>query len=308
MNKIIETYNSSVLVRYDKDGIIPYYSVDDFPNLQMEKHTFINSAKDKIAYFFYYYKGYKKDEIILFCHGIGPGHTAYLREIELLAKKGYKVLTLDYSGCGDSSGEKMVSMNAPTRDTAELLKYLNLKEKIKVVGHSLGGYTALNMLNLFPDIEVGVIISGFISIYLEMKNLAKFGFIANMIAKYERDIIPEYAHLNNETFLFKTDKKILFIHSKDDPMVRYKDSTKIVKSLKNNHLSFEITNGYYHNPNYSLEAVNYMREVFGRYAKLLKEDALKTEEDKKNYFSDVSLDKLTEQSEEIWEKIFAHLL
>ena len=111
----------TILIRYDKDGAIPYYSANDFPNLKVEENTFINSKGIEIHYFFYNYDNPRKDKIVLLCHGLGPGHTAYLTEIELLCKAGYKVLTLDYSGCDKSKGERMWSINAPTRDVIELL-------------------------------------------------------------------------------------------------------------------------------------------------------------------------------------------
>ena len=61
---------------------------------------------------------------------MGPGHTAYIAEIEALARRGYRVLTLDFAGCGESGGKYLGSLNKPTRDVIDLLNHLNLKEQI----------------------------------------------------------------------------------------------------------------------------------------------------------------------------------
>ena len=104
MGKITDMYQENFLQRFDKDGIIPYYSAADFPGLICAEDAFLNSAGALIRYFFYRYPGYDETRLILFCPGIGPGHTAYLAEIETLCRAGCRVLTLDYTGCGASGG------------------------------------------------------------------------------------------------------------------------------------------------------------------------------------------------------------
>lgn len=307
MSKIINTYKKSLLVRYDKDPAIPYFNESYFPGLKKEEFTFDNRKGINVKYFYYYYDNFQKDKVILFCHGIGPGHTAYLREIEYLAKNGYKVLTLDYSGSGESGGETMSSFYEPTRDVCDLIKHLNLKEEIMMVGHSLGAFTALNIINLFPQINVGVIMSGFISMYHLMKGLFKFSFIAKKIDKYEREAGDIVAKLDNLQFLKGTKKKILFIHSKDDNVVNYKTNTYLLEKLNNPSLSFLIVDNHLHNPNYRLDSVKYMSSVIGKYSKLVKSKKLVTLEEKKDYFKDVDLYQLTEQDDKVWGVILPHL-
>ena len=104
MGFIVNHYIKFFVHRYDKEVGVPYYSHKDFKGFKCEDYSFTNSSGINIRYFFYYYDNYKTDKIILFCHGMGPGHTAYIAEIEALARRGYKVLTLDYAGCGESGG------------------------------------------------------------------------------------------------------------------------------------------------------------------------------------------------------------
>ena len=125
--------------------------------------------------------------------------------------------------------------------------------------------------------------------------------------KYERELIPGFGQNNLEQFLFKTDKHILFIHSKDDKMVNYACSTKIVKSYKNQNLKFCIVNGYNHNPHYSHDAVLYYNKTLEGYQKLIKKFGVDDLKRRKEYFSNISLRRLTNQNEEVWSQIFAHL-
>ena len=101
-----------------------------------------------MKYFYFYYDKYQEDKIVLFLHGLECGHAAYMGEINELAKRGFKVLTLDYTGCGESEGKYLGSFNKPTSDALELLDYLKIDKPIIPIGHSMGGFTTLNLMNL----------------------------------------------------------------------------------------------------------------------------------------------------------------
>ncbi len=303
MGFISKQYIKRFVCRYDKEVGIPYYSYTDFTNLKQEALSFTNSKGIKISYFYYYYPNYNKDKIILFLPGIGPGHTAYLKEIEEICKRGFKVLSLDYTGTDKSEGKYLLSLNTPTEDVNELLDYLTLDKEVIVIGHSLGGYTSLNLLNLRNDINKGVIISGFLSVESLINSLVKSKFISKQILKYERKKYPHYYDLDNASFLKETKKKILFIHSLDDPMVTYKSSLAVIEKLNNENLITISVNHRGHNPNYTEKASKYLQEVFGKYNELIKEKKIKTDIDKINYFKDVSLADLVEQDQEIIEEI-----
>ena len=168
MGVITDRYQKTFLQRFDKEEAIPYYSAADFPGLICTEGAFQNSSKALIRYFIYQYPDCDPTKLILFCPGIGPGHTAYLAEIETLCRAGCRVLTLDYTGCGASGGEKLPSVNRPTRDVLELLNRLGPQGEIIPIGHSLGGYTVLNVAHLMPSVKRAVILSGFVSISDEM--------------------------------------------------------------------------------------------------------------------------------------------
>ena len=303
MGLISHFYKKAFLIRYDKDPAIPYYCVDDFPGMNVEKNTFTNSNGETIHYFFYYYNSPKSNIVALFCPGMGPGHSAYFSEINELCKAGYKVLTLDYSGCGESSGKTMFSVNAPTRDTIELLNLLQLKEEIVVIGHSLGGYTALNIGNLRSDITKIVVISGFLSIENEMLGIVKSKFAAKRVKKFEQKNDSEYGYLDNLEYLKTTNDKIMYMQSTDDKMVAYEYALGIVKELNRPNIECIVVENKGHNPLYTYEAYAYMNNTFYEYNKLIKEKTLDTIEKRIDFFADKSIAKMTDIDQELMGKI-----
>ena len=295
MSLITSFYKKKLVCRYDKQIGIPYYSASNFPGLRYEEFSYISSKGIDIHYFYYYYPNYQKDKIILFCHGIGPGHDAYLKEIEWLAMAGYKVLTFDYGGCGKSGGKSLGSLYNPTHDAINLLDYLKIDKEIIVVGHSLGGFTALNLLALRKDIKKGVIISGFLSIPLLMGGFIKNKIVLKSICKYE----SKFEILHNKNYIFdflsNTTKNVMFIHSDDDNIVPYKTSTGLVRNINNSHLRIITVNDKKHNPNYTRDAVEYMNATFKEYNLKLKRKELKNDDEKTRFFENASLDKMSEQ-------------
>ena len=201
----------------------------------------------------------------------------------------------------------MISLNQPTRDVMELLDFLKLEKPVVLVGHSLGGYTALNLMNLRKDMQKAVILSGFLSISSLIPITIKNKFIASNILKYERKVEPEYFDLNNIEYLKNTTNHLFFIQSDDDQMVPYNVALQVVESIDNSHIKTLRMNGRKHNPNYSEAAVNYMNEVFGKYYYLLKKKKIKTDEEKIEYFKDVSIAKLTEQDEDVMKQIIDYI-
>lgn len=303
MGLITKIYRKNFLKRYDKDEAIPYYCPEDFPGLICERGSFQNSENVLIEYFTYHYDEFDRSKLILFCPGMGPGHTAYLAEIETFCRAGYRILTLDYTGCGASGGKRMTSVNAPARDAMELIDLNPPSEEIIPVGHSLGGYTALNLANLLPEVKRAVIISGFVSISDEMMGFAKFRFLADRVKKYEKKLDPHYGSIDNRKYLAETSDKILWIHSTDDPMVNYKYNAGFVQQANNPNLRLITYDNRKHNPQYTPEALATMNSWIGEYYRLIKENQLDTLEKRQAYFDDKPIGRMTEQDPEVFKEI-----
>ena len=303
MGLIAQKYREQLLCRYDKDGIKPFLSASDFPGLTCEEGTFQNSAGVPVAYFRYRYGTYDPAKLVVFCHGLGPGHTAYLAEIEYLCKNGLQVLTLDYTGCDRSGGDGMLSVNRPTRDVIELLDYLKPTEELSVVGHSLGGYTALNVIRMNDRIKRGVVISGFLYSRMMLGHFIKSRFVNYLVERAERKTDPAIARADNAAYLKKTTDRLLFIASRDDPMVPFSIGAGLAQTLGNDRLEFLTEENKKHNPTYTAEALAFMVNSFAEYDRLLRDGALKTDEEKRAFFSDKPAAKMTVQDPRVMDRV-----
>ena len=303
MGLIVNLYQKNFLQRFDKDEAIPYYDAADFPGLFCKQDSFRNTMDVDIQYFLYHYEEYDKHKIILFCPGMGPGHTAYLAEIETLCRAGYRVLTLDYTGCGASGGERLPSVNRPTTDAMELLDRLRPEEEIIPVGHSLGGYTALNVAHLSPAVTRAVILSGFVSISDEMMGFVKLRFLADRVKRFERKLDPRCGALDNRAYLKNTTDRLLFIHSTDDPMVNYKYNAGRVLKTGNPNVRVVTVKGKKHNPQYTADALDTMNAWMGEYYRLVREKQLDTPEKRKAYFADKPIGRMTAQDPAVFDEI-----
>ena len=303
MGPIARKYREQLLCRYDKDGYTPYLSASDYPGLSCEEGVFENTAGVAVAYFRYRYENYDPEKLVVFCHGLGAGHTAYLAEIEYLCKNGLQVLTLDYTGCDKSGGDGMISVNRPTRDVIELIDYLSPSEELSVVGHSLGGYTALNVIRMVDKIKRGVIISGFLFSKQMLGHFIKNRLIHYLVERVERKNDPAIARADNAKYLKHTTDRLLFIASEDDPMVPYSIGAGLAQTLGNDKLEFLIEQNKKHNPTYTAEALAFMQESFGEFAKKVNDGTLKTLEDKQAFFADRPAAKMTAQDPRVMDAV-----
>ena len=303
MGIITKIYQKNFLQRFDKDGAIPYYAAENFEGLFCEEKQFQNTAGVEIHYYLYHYENYESRKLILFLPGIGPGHTAYLAEIETLCKAGYRVLTLDYTGCGASGGELLPSVNAPARDALELLALLQPQEEIIPIGHSLGGYTALSIARLWQGVKRTVILSGFIGIGEEMTGFVKIPLLARGVERFEKKRYPQFGSAQNRDYLSSTQNNVLWIHSTDDAMVSFKHNAAKVKKLQNEHVRVIPIEGKKHNPQYTAQAVETMNAWIGEYTELVKENKLATLEARQAYFAEKPAEEMTRQDPRVWREI-----
>ena len=304
MGIIVSKYKEGFLKRYEKEEGIPYYSASDFPGLVCEKGSFINAAGIEIKYFFYYYDGYDKDRLILFCPGMGPGHSAYFAEINTICKAGFRLLTLDYTGCGESGGERMFSVNSPAGDTLELLALLKPDVRVIPVGHSLGGYTALTVTNMTPRIDRAVIISGFVDISDEMIGFVKLRPLANIIKRFEKRNRPDLAKADNRKYLKNTADRILWLHSTDDHMVNYKHNAGYAGGCGNPNVRVVTFENKSHLPHYTKESLDTMYSWIGQFNRKVAAKELVTLEQKKDYFANKPIADMTGQDPEVFKMIF----
>lgn len=127
--------------RCDKNPYLKYFTAKDF-GLSADEFPLEN-----LYGVIYEKKGVTpKDEIIIFVHGMGPGHCAYTTEIAYFCNLGYTVIAVDSLGCELSSGKSIRGMYEGVKSAVKTVDFAKKQfagQKIILVGHSWGGYSAL---------------------------------------------------------------------------------------------------------------------------------------------------------------------
>ena len=312
LKKIETLYRESVYPRVEETKAIFYFSSEDFPGLEKEPFAVHSSKGHRLQGYFYQYADPKPNRIIVFEHGMGSGHRGYMKEIEILAKRGYLVYAYDHTGCMESGGETTGGFPQSLIDLNDVLtalkKHAVYKDyDISVIGHSWGGFSALNISKLQPDISHIVAISGFISVEAIMKQT--LGVFYQRIYRKEKEKNSEYMRFHAVRTLTRTRSKVLVIHSADDKVVRCKNHFDIMRKALAGYenITFWQVEGKGHNPNYTVEAVKYKDKFFKTYQKALKTNLLETERDKELFAERFDWNRMTEQDMCVWERIFEML-
>ncbi len=287
---------------------IKYFSYKDFDNLKAKPFEFKN--KNNYILRGYFYSQTKKkiydDKLIIFCHGMGGGHQAYMMEINYLCQNGFEVVSFDYQGTILSEGNSINCFLQNVSDIDDCIDYLNSLEKYEkatkyIVGHSWGGFGASSVLSNHKDIKKLVMISGLISVQSAFNQYVPFfvSFLKKPMLKIEYDKYPQYFLVNAITNLNnRLDVKALIIQSKDDKIVSYKNNfLKMEKEIKNNNVLFLSVNNKNHNPQYTIESVNLLTNY------LKKLNKIKSIEDKNKTADSTNFHKLCELDDNIMKQI-----
>ena len=312
---ISKKFRDSLCRRFDYNPNIFYFSSDDFKGLNKKEYSFYSSKGHILKGNLYYYDNYKDKRIIIFEHGLGAGHLAYMKEINLLCEKGYLVLAYDHSGCGASGGDSTYGFAQSLNDLDDCVKSLKASSLFKdydisVIGHSWGAYAALN-ISSFHELRNIIAISGFISVKAIIAQ-----YFSSILSIYRKKIYNEcllenekYVSVNAIDSLKKTKAKVLVIHSKDDKTVSFKRHFKVLSRALEGYLNikFMALEGKDHNPNYTKEAIEYKDKFFKDLKFVLKKDLIKSEEDSIKFKKKYDWNKMTEQDMIVWDEIFKYL-
>lgn len=312
-DKLLEIYKGNLFRRFD-DILAYYFSLKDFPNLKAKPYEFKSSKGDTLRGNFYYYDGYKQNHIIVFEHGMGAGHNAYFREIELLAKKGYMVYSYDHTGCMNSDGKHSYGFLTSLADLDSCLNSLKKDypgNKISVVGHSWGAFSTSNIAAFHPDVAHVIALAPFnsLSSILHQTFHGLLGFMYKHAYNLEASFNEKYAESSAVEALKNYKGHALIFHSKDDNVLNIKYHFNVIQKALSNHENIELVllDKKRHNPNYTVDAVNYLNEFVKVRNKLLKEKKLETLEQREEFINSFNWWRMTEQDNDVWNKIFATL-
>lgn len=312
LGQVVEQrYAENMRVRYDGGVDVKHLGAEDFEGLCSRDYSFL-SGKNRLAARFYYYPSPRKDVIAVFEHGLGHGHTAYMREIETLAKRGYLVFTYDHTGCMASEGASVEGFGRSPMDLDAALRALKGEEALRgrrtvVVGHSWGGFATLTVGARHPDVTAAVAISGFRSVKAMMDQSLPLPlrFLGRRILRLEEETNGEFARLDAVDCLRRGGVPTLVIHGDEDGVVQYKRHFLPILKAGLPNVSFRTVSGGGHCPHYSRDAEEYMHEYFGKRMRLAAEGA--SEEERARFVATFDFWRMTAQDPEIWEEIFRFL-
>jgi len=311
---ISRAYRAALFCRQDPQRAVGYLSAEDFPGLIETPYPVASSGGYPLSGRFYEYDGAIEGRVVVFEHGMGPGHRAYMREIELLASHGYRVFTYDHSGCAESGGEGCGGFGRSLCDLTDCMRALLADPALEgvtfsVIGHSWGGYSTMNIGTLSDRITHLVAMSGFASVERMVKQQFS-GLMTpsrSLILDMERRANPNTFSVDGAQSLKETKAKVLLIHSPDDPLVSYRRHFKyLMRQLEGQeNVSFLTVPKGKHNPSYTLDAIAYKDRFLRELGKLNSRPTTEAEQDAFRESWDWM--RMTEQSDEVWNLILEHL-
>ena len=314
--QILEKYKATLLCRHDPDGSLYYFSKEDFPGLECEEYSFIGDKGQRLAAYLYYRGEKRTDRLVMFEHGMGCGHAAYMQEINVITEHGYTVFTYDHTGTRCSEGENIGGFSQSLSDLDRAIGFVRSMPEYKtanisVIGHSWGGFSTMNIPAIHPEITHAVALSGFISPRAIQKQFFS-GFLRpfrKAVFRNEYEAFPEYAETDARISLKETKTKVLIIHSRDDKTCLFKNHFKALRRAvsDNENVEFLALDGKGHNPNYTEDAVKYKDGCMADLRMKKKHNLLTTDEEKAAFVAAQDWVRMTKQDAEVWDKIFTFL-
>lgn len=309
---IEKMYRANLFARQDNPNGIFYFSPADFPGLQFHPYSFPARAGHTLQGYFYHYENPIPGRLVIFDHGMGNGHRAYMREIEKLAAAGYLVFSYDHTGCMESGGEHTNGFSQSLNDLDACITALKAEpvlsgRRFSVMGHSWGGFSTMNIAALHPEIDRVVSMSGFVSVAHIVNQT--FGGLLKLYRKSILDLEyranPDFVDFNAVESLKKARAKVLLIYSADDSVVNkgvHYDT--LYENLRNRpNIRFLLVDGKDHSPNYTTDAAAYKTKFFNAFNEALKKKQLATPEQQAEFMARYDWHRMTAQDPEVWAAI-----
>ena len=307
---VIKKFKEALCQRHDPDGTIFYYAPEDL-GLTYTEFNFKGDRGQNLRGYFYGDGATKPSRLIIFEHGMGCGHRAYLREIETIVNEGYQVFAYDHTGTLASEGEDIGGFSQSLSDLDHAIRALKAsgiigERRLSVIGHSWGGFSTLNISAYHPDIDSIVAISGYVSVYEMLRSiLGPLKGYADAILRAESERFGAYAYADARYSLSLSPTRALVVHSKDDktcPFVHFELMRSTLGEREG--VSFLECDGKDHNPNYTLNAVSKKNLFFKALTEMKKRKKLSGEDEKAGFLRQWEFSEITEQDPEFWRLVF----
>ena len=267
----ISIHNKYFSNRFVADSLTRYYTKDEFG--LSENVVSFSCNKRKLKGAFYSKNIEYPNNLIIFCHGMWSSRKAYMQDIAYYCQNGFEVFSYDAYGVDESEGNSIVGLGMGLKALDSAINYVKsidaYKDKnIIVIGHSWGGFCALNIVKYHPNIKKVIALAPFISINQVLKGMLpkKLGFVAYFITIIDFFKCGFYSLENAKKNLKKYNGDAYIIHSLDDNMVNYNLNTGLLKKNLPNYsnILIETVNNKIHNPQYTENAVKLLNEYLAK--------------------------------------------
>ena len=313
-SKIIKKKFDAVLGRYDGDPAYRYNTLSDFPDLSSQPFDILGDRGVQLKGAFYFVDRLQPEKLIVFDHGIGAGHLAYLNEIACLARSGYTVYSYDHTGCVSTGGTGILGFAQGVNDLDHVLTALRKDPRFsavprKLMGHSWGGYACMNVSALHPEVTHVVSLAGFLSARSLVEQYIPKAFLkySDEVMDRERQHNPSYADMDARESLLKSRTRLLHLQSRDDSKVKFELCCEPLRAALAGrpHTEFIVVDRKNHDPQRT-EAAAAANAAMLR-ALEQKRKKLKTPAQQAAFRDAFDWDRITEQDPAIWKRILAFL-
>jgi pimeloyl-ACP methyl ester carboxylesterase len=96
---------------------------------------------------------------VLMLHGIGGGHLSFAPQVETLATAGYRAVAWDMPGYGHSAPIEPYTFKGLAQSCVQLIESLQARS-VTLVGHSMGGMVAQEVVARRPDLVGRLVLCG----------------------------------------------------------------------------------------------------------------------------------------------------
>ena len=121
---------------------------------------------------------------VLMLHGLGGGHLAFAPQVETLASAGYRAVAWDMPGYGHSAPIEPYTFKGLAQSCVQLIEALKCRQVI-LLGHSIGGMVAQEVVLRRPDLVSRLILCGTSAAFGEPEAEAQREFIAQRLELLE---------------------------------------------------------------------------------------------------------------------------
>lgn len=188
---------------------------------------------------------HRNGAVVILCHGYGSTRAGMLPEAHILAQHGYSTLLFDFRGHGQSEGDLVTLGYDEVQDVQGAVNYLLTRsevdpERLGLLGHSMGGATAIRAAARTPEVKALVTEGAYASLadtiaddFTNLTGLPKFPFAGLMVKLGEWQTGLDTSLVQPvEDVIFLSPRPVLFIHGLADTVIPPENGRRLYQAAK----------------------------------------------------------------------------